>query len=292
MRAPLSEGTLQRASESCSVGLASTEVAINAAIGTAKQAGFDETGLRIGGKLHWLHVASTPQWTHDAPHAKRGQAATDAIGILPRFEGRAMHDGWRSYFGYGCPHALCNAHQLRELTFLEEQHNQAWAGKMKGLLVRIYQRVLAVRAEGGQALASQEVEEFKQEYEAILLEGQAAQPKAKEGEGSEKGKKGRRKKQSAAQNMLSRLGRYREETLAFMEDFGVPFDNNQAERDLRMMKVQQKISGGFRSAEGAHSFGRIRGYLATMRKQGQAMLEAIVNVFEGHPVVPSLSVSA
>ena len=277
---------MQRAVESCSAKLEETEEALKGGIREAEQAGFDETGLRIGGHLHGLHVASTPTLTHYGPHAKRGQAATQAIGILPGFGGRAMHDGWRSYFGYGCTHALCNAHQLRELTFLEEQHNQAWAGKMKGLLVRIYQRVLAVRADGGQALASQEVEEFKQEYEAILLEGQAAQPKAMEGEGSENGKKGRRKKQSAAQNMLDRLGRYREETLAFMEDFGVPFDNNQAERDLRMMKVQQKISGGFRSEEGAIQFCRIRSYLTTMRKQGQGILTALEQVFLGHPVAP------
>ncbi len=283
---PLCEGTLPRAIETCSAGLLGIEAAIKDGIRQARQAHFDETGLRIGGKRHWLHVSSTPRLTHYAPHAKRGRAATDAIEILPQFAGRAMHDGWRSYFGYGCLHARCNAHHLRELTFLQEQHQQAWAGKMKELLVRIYAQVLAARAAGATELAAAVLRSFEQEYEAILTEGRGANPKLETEEASVSPRKRGRKKQSAAQNMLDRLSRYRGETLAFMYDFAVPFDNNLAERDLRMMKVQQKISGGFRSSEGAGHFCRIRSYLSTMRKQAQGILTALEQVFLGHPVAP------
>jgi transposase len=283
---PLSEGTLQNAVETCASRLEGVEAKIQAGIQHAEQAHFDETGGRIGGKRGWVHVAGTAYLTHYGWHGKRGRAATEAIGILPGFEGRAMHDGWRSYFGYPCDHALCNAHHLRELTFLEEQCRQEWARRLKELLVRIYRRVEEVREAGGEALKPEERVGFEEEYEAIVAAGEAANPKPAEMEGNEGKKKGGRRKQTPAQNMLDRLRSYRKETLAFMYDFGVPFDNNQAERDLRMVKVQQKISGGFRSEAGAKRFCRIRGYVSTLRKQAMDVMGALEQVFRGQPVVP------
>ena len=189
-------------------------------------------------------MSSTQTLTHYGSHAKRGKEATESIGILPEFDGTAVHDGWSSYRQYACAHALCNAHHLRELTFIEEQDGQVWAGEMKGLLVEIKQRV--EQAARMQRLAEPTVQEFEQRYQQILDEGLEANPVPT----AEPGKRGR-KKQSKSKNLLDRLSTYREQVLAFMYDFGVPFDNNLAERDLRMMKVQQKISGCFRCAEGA-----------------------------------------
>ncbi len=191
-----------------------------------------------------------------------------------------MHDGWGTDRQYACAHALCNAHHLRELTFIEEQDGQVWAGEMKGLLVEIKQRVK--QAAGMQRLDEPTVQEFEQRYQQILDEGLEANPKPVPT--AEPGKRGR-KKQSKAKNLLDRLSTYREQVLAFMYDFRVPFDNNLAERDLRMMKVQQKISGCFRCAEGATSFCRIRSYISTSRKQGKHVLSALEGVFTGKPFV-------
>jgi transposase len=283
-------GTLATAVERCFTGLAATAERIRAAIRQAKCAGFDETGVRIDGKLHWWHTASTPELTAYCVHAKRGRAGIDAGGILPEFRGRAVHDAWSPYFSYGGDHALCNAHHLRELTYLVEREGQAWATELLDLLVRAHEQVEGARAAGAPALDAGTRATIAAEYRRLVAAGWAANPLPPPGEGVPPGARRRgRPAQSKARNLLARLDRYEGETLAFVDDFAVPFDNNQAERDLRMLKVQQKISGGFRSEEGAHCFGRIRGYLATMRKQAQPMLTAIENVFHGHPVVPSLS---
>ncbi len=279
-------GTLCTAVERCFAGLAAPAERIQEAIRQAPCVGFDETGVRIDGKLHWWHTASTPELTHYRVHPKRGREGIEAGGILPGFGGRAMHDAWGSYFAYGCDHALCNAHHLRELTYLVEREQQEWAQEMIDLLVLAYRQVEGARAAAAPALDALTVAVIEAEYRRIVAAGEQANPPAA---ASTVGPKKGRPAQSKARNLLVRLRRYEQETLAFVHDFAVPFDNNQAERDLRMMKVQQKISGGFRSEEGAHCFGRIRGYLATMRKQGQPMLAAIENVFRGHPVVPSLS---
>jgi transposase len=276
--------TLQAAVERTAAGLVDTEAAIKRALQDAGVEHFDETGLRVAGRRQWLHVASTEELTHSSWHAKRGTGATDAIGILPAFRGTAVHDGWQPYYTYDCAHALCNAHHLRELTFVEEQDRQAWAGELKRLLLDIKERVATERTAGREALDASTRQDFAARYSEILASGLAANPLP---EPSPPGQRGRRK-QSKARNLLDRLSAHQREVLAFMTDFQVPFDNNLAERDLRMMKVQQKISGGFRSEEGATAFCRIRGYVSTMRKQGQNVLTAIERVFAGSPLVPSL----
>lgn len=283
-------GTLATAVARCFHGLAGTAARIRAALRQAQVVGFDETGVRIDGKLHWWHTASTPELTQYHVHPKRGREGIAAGAILPDFAGRAIHDAWSPYASYGCAHGLCNAHHLRELTYLVEREGQEWAAELIAVLVGAQRRVAAARAAGARELEAETRGGIEEEYRRLVAAGWEANPAAAEpAAGTDAPPKRGRRAQSKARNLLSRLRRDERETLAFLYDFAVPFDNNQAERDLRMMKVQQKISGGFRSAEGAHCFGRIRGYLATMRKQAQPMLAAIENVFLGHPVVPSLS---
>lgn len=276
----VSEGTLSEALQSCSSRLAATEEAIREALTREAVAHFDETGLRIEGKLHWLHSASSETLSHYSPQKKRGREGMAQAGILPGFRGRAVHDGWTSYFAYGCDHALCNAHHLRELTFLAERSGQEWAGEMKGLLIEMKETVGAARAEGKATLPAETLLSLRARYEALLEAGEAANPLPPPDPGPRRG----RKRQTPARNLLDRLRRYNGETLAFLYDFMVPFDNNRAEREIRMMKVQQKISGGFRSQEGAEAFCRIRGYIASARKQAHNVLFALQQVFIGHPL--------
>lgn len=281
------EGTLHRAIINCYAGLAHTEEQIKQGIREAAVAHFDETGLYVAGKRQWAHAASTERLTHYGRHARRGSAATESIGILPRFQGTAVHDGLSLYWQYrACAHGLCNAHHLRELTFIAEQHGQPWAGDMKALLLEIKAGVEQGKAAGAARRTDDPAPAFEQRYQAILDEGFAANPPA---DPVDAPKKRGRKKQSPAKNLLDRLSAHREAVLAFMYDFRVPFDNNLVERDLRMIKVQQKVSGCFRSSEGADYFCRIRGYISTVKKQGGKVLAAIEGIFKGMPFVPQLN---
>ncbi len=240
----------------------------------------DETGIRLGGKLQWLHVNSTRFLTHLAWHAKRGKDALQAIGIWPQFRGRAMHDRWSSYTRYDCQHSLCGAHVGRELTFLEEHEHQGWAGQMGELLLDMHAAAQEWRARGARQVPTMERQAWLAQYFEILASGFAAQPPPSV---EDVPKRGGRRKQSAAKNLLDDLLRRAEQVLAFLEDLSVPFTNNQAERDLRMAQVQQKIAGTFRSEDGLTAFCRIRSYLSTMRKQGHGMLAALAAVFAGQP---------
>jgi transposase len=281
-RAP-GAGTLFSVLKSCFEGLEQTEGTIEEGLMGAKVSHFDETGLRVGSEGRWVHVASTPELTHYGVHQKRGAQATSEIGILPSFRGVAVHDGWSSYRKYEeCAHALCNAHHLRELTFVEEEHHQRWAARMKGLLWEIEESVGKEIARGGRSLAPETVEGFQGRYERLLAAGFRANPPPKR-----TGNRGRAR-QTKGKNLLDRLDKHRSEVLRFMHDFSVPFDNNQAERDLRMVKVRQKVSGCFRTMEGAAMFCRVRGYISTVRKQGENVLGALEGVFVGEPFVPGL----
>jgi transposase len=281
--ASLSEGTLHNITQEAFVALSEVESGVYDALSKAPIAHFDETGMRIAGKLHWLHVTSTPTLTYYAVHAKRGPAAMDAIGILPQFQGRAIHDGLPAYSTYGCQHGLCNAHHLRELTAMEEQHQQLWAKPMRELLCEIKAAVESAKDVGHRHLHPLLECQFEARYAAILKAGYAANPPPEP-----TGKKGR-PKQGPVRSLLLRLDQERQEVLAFMYDFDVPFDNNLAERDLRMMKVKQKVSGCFRSEAGARAFCCIRGYISTLRKQGEQVLFALQQVFKGTPIRPALA---
>ena len=246
----LSEGTLLTAIQACAASLEGTEAVIKAALQQAAVAHMDETGLDVAGKRQWLHVVSTASLTHYACHARRGSAAMDTIGILLAFEGTSVQDGWRGYWTYGCEHALCNAHHLRELTYLHEQEGQAWAAAMRTLLQRMYVAVEQAKAAQATQRAPEAVARSVTEYRVLVERGLAAQPPPPPPVPGERG----RRKQTKAKKLLDRLVVQRDAVLAFLHDFAVPCDNNQAERDVRMVKVQQKVSGGFRTAEGAACF--------------------------------------
>jgi len=279
----ISEGTLANLISECHERLEAPVRQIKAQIAQAPVAQFDESGARVEKKLWWLHAASTATATYYDIHPKRGAEALDAIGILPDFPGRAIHDFWKPYFGYECAHGLCNAHHLRELIFVHEQHRQAWAADMIDCLLDIKAAVAQARPTTDH-LTEDQLRDFEARYQRILDDGLAANPLSASPAPVRK-KRGRRKK-TKPRNLLERLDEHRQEVLAFMYDFNVPFDNNLAERDIRMMKVQQKISGTFRSEDGAHAFCRIRSYISTARKNALGAMDAIARVFAGNPFVP------
>ena len=238
--------------------------------------------MRVTEKLHWLHVASTAKLTYYTVHEKRGNVAMDEIGILPLYSGRAIHDGWQSYFRYMCKHALCNVHHLRELKFLFEYHDQAWANKMAKLLLEIKEMVKQAKENGKSSLSSPELKSFSRRYNYIIAQGYEANPLPIKFEKKKRG----RKKQSPALNLLDRLKLHQKSVLAFMFDFRVPFSNNQGERDVRMIKLKQKISGSFRVKLRADIFCQIRSYISTARKNDLNVIKAIQDAFSGVPFVP------
>lgn len=280
---PMSEGTLANIIHECRKNLRGPVQGIKEHITKASTVHFDETGLRVEKNLWWLHSASTKDATYYNVHTRRGTQAHEGIGILPNFAGRAVHDAYASYLGYDCPHALCNAHHLRELTFVAEQLHQPWAGGMKQLLQDIYKAVEQAKLSGAARLTKARTKRFTNRYQTILNEGYAVNPLPAPPAQIRRG----RPKKTKARNLLERLDHHREQTLAFMHDFNVPFDNNLAERDIRMMKVQQKISGLFRTRIGAKNFCRIRSYISTARKNAIGAFEAIARVFTGNPFILS-----
>jgi transposase len=280
-----SEGTVVAACAEASQKAEKSNEAIKEHLVQHEKVGhFDETGMMVNGILNWLHTASTPLLTYYAMHAKRGRIAMNEINILPRFKGCAVHDDLASYFQYEVEHALCNAHHLRTLLFLLERYPQKWVQELIELLTTIKEKVDVVREKMQTALSLRQTNVFNRRYDELVTKGLRANPPPKEN--SRRPRQRGRLKQSPARNFLLRLQEHKEAVLAFMYDFNVPFDNNQAERDLRMMKVKQKISGGFRSTSGAQNFCKIRGYLSTARKNGVRALAALRLAFVGLPFLP------
>jgi transposase len=253
-------------------------------ISQAGLAHFDETGMRVNGKGQWLHTASTDFFAAYGLHASRGQKGMDALGVLPNFRGWAVHDSLASYFDYTrCKHALCNAHHLRELLWISQQEPVSWASEMKALLEDIYQQVEETKRAGKRKLPAVLINQYKKKYSRIIRQGlsyhKTLTPLKKQARG--------RRKQRPGKNLLDRLKKRRHETLIFMQNFALPFTNNLAERDIRMNKVKEKISGCFRSMNGAQMFCHIRSYISTTRKQDGDILEALQLAVQGLPRLPS-----
>jgi transposase len=294
---PLAVGTLVNMVQAGAERLQPLAEEIRAALRHAPVLHHDETGLRVakpageGAGLQWTHVTCTPRLTHYARHGARGATALEAIGILPACTGVSVHDGWTSYRHYtACRHALCNAHHLRALTFIEEELHQAWAGALKHLLREMHTAVEQARGAGAFRLERGVHDRFIARYEALLGQGLAQNPQPPPPTPPAGPRRRGRRKQSPVRNLLDRLWTDEHEVLAFLDDFAVPFDNNQAERDLRPVTVQQKISGTFRSERGADAFCCLRSILATWRKQGQSVLHVLESAFAGRSLslpVPS-----
>jgi transposase len=274
----VSEAMVIKSTQELAQSVKSANGAIKEQLLDAEVMNNDETGLRLNGGNYWLHVAATDKLTHYGSHKKRGKDATDEIGILPRFRGISVHDHWAPYYGYDCQHALCNAHQLRKLTFLHERRKQKWALGMIELLLEIK---CAVDLAGAQGLGPPEVKEYEKRYDEIVREELKCKPLPKSGF-----KRDMNLEKRDTLNMVERLRDYKTEILRFMHNPRVPFDNNLAERDVRMMKVKQKISGCFRTVKGMEDFCEIRGYVSTARKNGIRAFEAIQRAFDGNPFVP------
>lgn len=277
------EAFLQESLQQCQQQIQPALSAIKKRFQAKAVAHFDETGMRVLGKLHWVHVASTPDLTYYDVHERRGQIGMRAIGILPKFKGRAIHDHFQSYQQFShCLHGFCNAHHLRELQFVTDQYQQEWAAQMSQLLLTIKTAVARAPA-ANRSLSPRQCRQFADTYDHILAEGFAVNP-----EPEKTGKKGR-PKQSPPKNLLDRLQGNKQQVLAFMYDFRVPFTNNLAERDVRMVKVKEKISGSFRTMDGAKIFCAIRSYISTVRKQGINVLAALESALCGSPVLPQLT---
>ena len=270
---PLSAGSIFNFNQQAFELLAGFEQRVKKELACANVAHADETGINIGAKGHWLHCMSNEHWTFYGVHEKRGTLAMNDMGILPLFKGTLCHDHWKPYYKYDCTHALCNAHHLRELTRAWEQDGQKWAQKLKKLLETINGKVI----DAGGALDAGESHKYRLKYRAILKQGETQCPAPAK---PEKGKRGRVKK-TKSRNLLERLRDFEQDTLRFMDNVDVPFSNNLGECDIRMTKVQQKISGCFRSINGARMFCRIRSYLSTCRKHGVKSSRALDLLFNG-----------
>jgi transposase len=287
---PLSPGTLATLLKGCAGALVGPELLIREGLRESAVLGVDETGLRVHGRRDWVHVSSTEKLTLLIHDRRRGRPAISGIDILPRYEGVCVHDGFSSYDQYRqCRHAQCNAHLLRELNYVIETSKPQWAAGMKALLLEIKGAVEKARAGGRKRLPPCRKAEFLRKYDESI-EG------AKKLYGVLQRKKGRAKKprtaespiRAAARKLACRLSDKRDEILLFMDDFRVPFDNNQAERDLRMLKVKQKVSGCFRTDRGAEEWCRLRSYVSTMKKQGHGVMEMIRSLFAGKVLMPAL----
>lgn len=270
---PVSVATLESARKHCYENLEPFEEKLKELLSQADFLHADESGLRVEKKLSWIHVLSNSLLTFYGIHPKRGIKAIEAFEILTKYQGTLMHDCWQPYFKLSCAHALCNAHLLRELKFFGQEQKEQWASSLFDLLLQMNKTPQA------KAFST-----WKRLYRKLLLKGDLKHPEKVVPSPRLRG----RLKKSKAQNLLSRLKIHQSSVLAFLKDPQIPFTNNQAERDIRMIKVQQKISGSFRTSQGAKQFARIRSYLSTVQKQKLNLFQSISSALKGQPFIPSL----
>jgi transposase len=280
----ISQGTIVNANKRLYDSLEKFETAIKEQLKKAEVLHTDESGLRLRGTINWVHVTSTNRTTHYAIHKKRGSIATNEIGILPEFEGTMIHDHWKPYYTFTkCTHAECNAHNMRILKGIHENFGHIWATNMGTLLIEIKREVDSLKCIGATSMAESDIKAYDERYKIIIAQGKK--------EDAEKclvkiSKKTGKPVKSDALRLLRKLEEYDVETLSFMYDFNIPFDNNLAERDIRMVKLRQKISGCFRSDTGGSLFCRIRSYISTCNKNGQDIMESLKNAIKGDPFIP------
>ena len=305
----ISQATIIRADKEVFTKLEPVAPLIKDEIINSDVAGFDESGMRVAGSQHWLHCAATKDAVYYTIHKKRGKDGMDDAGILPNFKGTAIHDHWKAYYKYtDCSHGECNAHHLRHLVFLSEVMGQDWAAEMICLLLRIKAHVDYSRLFGANKLGGEDIKEYENMYRAIIASGAESigieNPYGATGPDldldlepdqiqvgimpdgnnavSPPPVKTKRRKKTEPERMLIRLAQYELETLMFMYDFDVPFDNNVTEASIRMPKLHQKISGCFRTEEGADVFARIRSFIGTVKKKGKNIMEGLRAVLDGH----------
>ena len=278
----LSTGTITTAVTGGASLLDGFEEEVRDQLRAAEVVHMDETGARVAGKLHWVHVASTDQLTAYLVHEKRGGAAIDEMEVLrcsdadgTRFDGVAVHDGWKPYRNYDVTHALCNAHHLRELAAAGEVWDQRWANDLAELLVEAKVAVETAQEAGRDRLEDSVLHGLRCRYGRLISQGRNANTR----------RPGR--KQSKTFNLIERLDDQRADVMRFATDFRVPFDNNQGERDIRMIKLQQKISGCWRTLDGATCYLQLRSYISTARKQGQNALDVLGRLIVGDPWMPA-----
>ncbi|WP_295430094.1 IS66 family transposase [uncultured Thiodictyon sp.] len=280
----LSPATIYTMVHEAAQRLTAPVAAIGEALVQAAVAHADESGMRVAGAVQWLHVLCTTTLTVYFIHAKRGREALAAFGLLAHFRGVLVHDHWAAYAAYTCRHAFCNAHHLRELVAIAEQFPHLnWPERMITLLCEANDATVGARSAGHAALPAAAIEDFRTRYLAILAQAERRHPRRDPPPGSR-----RRVKQTPAYNLIARLRDHRDEVLRFISDLRVPFDNNLAERAIRMPKLKQKVCGCFRSAGGAQAFATVRSYLATLHKQSVDTYQALVMTFQGHPPMPQL----
>jgi len=276
--ARLSDGTIALSLQVAAQRLTAFETELKAALLNQPVLHADETGSKVNGKLAWMHVVSCQQLTLYGHHEQRGYAALKAMDVLPRFKGTVVHDAWITYFQLPAQHALCNAHLLREWRHLAEGHGQTWAGELRSAMQLVYHEHKA----GILALEGTAV--FLNRFDTLVQAGLDTNP-AEEPVPGQRG----RVKQSRGRNLALRCQQHRDKVLRFLHDERVPFDNNQAERDIRMACVKRKVSGGFRSAEGGMNFCRIRSYTSTLHKQGLNIWDGLVSIFRNDVLMPNFS---
>jgi len=265
----ISEGTVFSHLQSLERKVFPIEMQIREALAAAPVLNADETGIPVMGKTKWLHSLSNPEWTLYHVHDKRGSEAMIDMGLLPNYEGILVHDFWKSYFKFPSTHAMCNAHLLRECQGILDNHGGTWAGDMKNFLSLTWHKVKQKRKQE-EKLKEDEVEEIFEKYDKIVKDGQEAL-----------GEILKCQVRTAAKNLLIRFADYKADILRFVVDDRVPFDNNQAERDVRMVKVKSKVSGSFRTMEGAKQFASVRGFISTLRKQGREVLQSLGEAVAG-----------
>jgi transposase len=271
--------TIIKAERECFQNLGEFENVIREKLKASLVIHCDETGMKVEGKRHWLHVVSNDKYTCYLAHQKRGSEAMDAMRILPEYKGIAVHDGWKSYNNYECDHSLCNAHLQRELIGIEENYKQQWTKEMNELLTEAKKYTDECKDQI-QELDLEQIKELEKRFDIIVMKGIEENPASQNPQ--RQGKRGVSPK-TKARNLLERFIEHKEKILRFLTDLRVPFENNQAERDIRMMKLQQKISGTFRTTRGAEAFCRIRAYISTIRKNSLPVLEGILAALQGTP---------